>query len=300
VRLTGLIYAAIVVVWAVFLYRLALQRQDRAAHHQSMQRFSSAMRVLSRGGRPAAVYVESDDAAMHAEGSLVPQGPSEVHHREREDVPPRSLPHGSTAAARRPSRYAETAASARRRRVLFVLLTATILTGAAALVGVIAWWAVAIPLGLVVLFLFVARRQVRLADERFWAEAARVRPESSNVIRRSAVRVEASYGSPRLRADDEETVVLPVAASEVDDQRVAAVPLTTPEGGSLWDPVAIMLPTYVEKAAAKRTIRTVAMGDGETWSAGHSVAESKSANDAEREAARRAALAADAPHAANA
>lgn len=324
VGLTGLIYAAIVVAWAIFLYRLALQRHDRAAHHHSMRRFSSAMRILSHGGRPSAVYRESDEEAVHAEGSLVPHSSTEalahghagaspapavdtssgsaIGERVRDDLPARPLSNGSTVVAvdRRPSRYAERVAAVRRRRVLLVLLAATVVTVVGAAFGVVAWWGTAIPLALVMLFLWVARRQVRLADERFWAEAARARPESSNVVRRSTVRVDASHGSSRDPADDEPTVILPVAAVELQDERVAAVPLTTAGGGSLWDPVAMTLPTYVEKGVAKRTIRTVDLGGADTWSAGHSAAASKSAADAEQEVARRAEVETDALRAANA
>lgn len=334
VGLTWAIYAAIVVAWGVFLYRLALQRQDRAAQHHSMVRFSSAMRVLSRGGRPAAVYAEADDASLHAEGSLVPQSSVDTlsddasgsstdivltddstvskwsvgagaDQRWNDQVLSRSVAHGSTVATStaapltRAGRQAASAAAARRRRVLFVLLGLSVLTGMAAAVGAVPWWCLAIPLTVVVVFLWVARRQVRLAEEHFWVEAARSRPESSNVIRRSAARVDASHGNPREAADDEPTVVLPVSAADLRDERVVAVPLATADGGSLWDPVAITLPTYIEKAAAKRTIRTVDLGATDTWSAGHSVVASKTVGDAEAEAARKAELEAAAPRAVN-
>lgn len=333
VGLTWAIYAAIVVVWAIFLYRLALQRQDRAAQHHSMERFSSAMRVLSRGGRPAGVYPEIENAGEHAEGSLVPQcssetlsenaaevstdyqtnGPtvssrsdgSDADQGSGEPVSSPSVAHGSTLAPRSATsrmadrRRAASAAAGRRRRVMFVLLGLSALTGMAAVLGMVAWWGLAVPLALMVIFLCVARRQVSLAEERYWAEAARSRPESSNVIRRSAARVDASHGSPRELADDEHTVILPIAAVHLQDERVNAVPLTTADGGSLWDPVAITLPTYIEKAVAKRTIRTVDLSGANTWSAGHSASVSKTVGEAEAEAARAIEREADAPCAAN-
>lgn len=170
--------------------------------------------------------------------------------------------------------------------MLLVLVIATAVTGVAAAFGVVDWWAIAVPLLLIVLFFWVARRQVRLAEERFWAQAARARPESSNVIHRSAVRVDASHGSAREPADDEDTVVLPVTALELQDERVVAVMLTSADSGALWDPVPITLPTYVEKAVAMRTTRTVKLGDADTWSAGHSPAASKAAAEARQQAAR--------------
>ena len=56
--LSGFLYVAIVVGWAVYLVPFALKRYDEATRNRSIDRFSSAMRVLGRR------EVEDVEAAM--------------------------------------------------------------------------------------------------------------------------------------------------------------------------------------------------------------------------------------------
>jgi hypothetical protein len=49
--------------------------------------------------------------------------------------------------------------------------------------------------------------------------------------------------------------------------------MTTADGGSLWDPLPVTLPTYVDKPVAERTYRTIDLEEPGTWSAGHSEAD---------------------------
>jgi hypothetical protein len=46
----------------------------------------------------------------------------------------------------------------------------------------------------------------------------------------------------------------------------AAVP--APAAGALWDPVPVTLPTYVTKPKARRTVRTIDLGEAGTWTSG--------------------------------
>jgi hypothetical protein len=295
--LTGLIYAAIVVVWAIVLVPLALRRHDQAARRHSIERFSSAMRVLARRG-PAS---ES--------GSIGPVPDQLVHPSLRHAET--GAPGASVAPPRRPSRAAMKAAAARRRRVLTILLAATVLVAGVSAFGLLPWYAAAVPFALVVAFLWVARRQVRKASDSFWQQVAEMRPEPSNVVRREghsgAARVDASEGVVRVSTPDErhedrdeDTVGMSreelAAASSAT--RVEAVALATSDGGSLWDPLPVTLPTYVEKPAAARTVRTIELGEPGTWSAGHSAADSKTVATAE--AAEDTASAAEQRRAANA
>jgi hypothetical protein len=284
VGLTGLIYAAIVVVWAVVLIPLALRRHDHAARSHSIERFSSAMRVLARRG-PAS---ESRSIAV------APDRLARAPLAHEVASPPAAPP-------RRPTRAAMKAAAARRRRVLSVLLALTTLVGAASAVGLLPVYAVVVPFVGVVAFLWLARRQVRKASDSFWQYLADVRPEPSNVVRRegsaAAARVDASEGVVRVgapgapgapeAADGEEDTVgisredLAAAASAT---HVEAVALATSDGGSLWDPLPVTLPTYVDKPAAARSVRTIDLGEPGTWSAGHSAADSATAAAAEEPA----------------
>jgi hypothetical protein len=278
VGLTGLIYAAIVVVWAVVLIPLALRRHDHAARSHSIERFSSAMRVLARRGSAS----ESGSIAIAAPDRLARPSLSHEHLPAALDV----------AAPRRPTRAAMKAAAARRRRVLTILLVLTVVVVALSAVGMLPAYAAAAPFALVVGFLWLARRQVRKASDSYWQHLSDSRPEPSNVVRRdahaSAARVDASEGVVRVGAAESEEDTVGISredlAAAAGATRVEAVALATADGGSLWDPLPITLPTYVDKPAAARSVRTIDLGEPGTWSAGHSAADSETAATAEEPA----------------
>jgi hypothetical protein len=288
VGLTGLIYAAIVVVWAVVLIPLALRRHDQAARSNSIERFSSAMRVLARRG-PAS------EAGSIGTGAEAPDRLARPTLRHDAVVSPAAPP------PRRPTRAAMRAAAARRRRVLTALLAVTVVVSAIAFLGLLPEYAFGVPLALVVGFLWLARRQVRRANDSYWDHIAFTEPEPSNVTRRpageapAAARVDASEGVVRVGAlspdsaedtdedtdedPDEDTVGISRddLAAAAKATRVEAVAIATSDGGSLWDPLPVTLPTYVDKPAAARSVRTIDLGEPGTWSAGHSAADTETA-----------------------
>jgi len=283
VGLTGLIYAAIVVAWAAYLVPLALRRHDEAAHGRSIERFSSAMRVLARRGQG----MESNSDRM------IVTPPRTEDRLLMPTLAARDAEATLPDVGKRPSRASQRAAAARRRRVLAVLGTLTLVVVAVCAVGLFPWWSLAGPVVLVGGFLVIARTQVRRADEAFWTIAAAEQRPASNVVQRGApARVNASHGASKStvevsaatarsaegaegEGDDEPTVTLSAeqitaaAAAAIAQPRVEAVALRTSDGGSLWDPLPITLPTYVDKPAARRTIRTIELGEPGTWSAGH-------------------------------
>jgi hypothetical protein len=282
VGLTGVIYAAIVVAWAIFLVPLALRRHDQTARNRSIERFSSSMRVLSTGGRGKA-------------SSTATVTPRQDGPRVR---PPAVPVHGASVAVGPISRPAVRAAAARRRRVLRVLVALTFFTGAVSVLGVIPRWSAAVPLIVIVAFLAVARHQVRIANESYCRRAADAEGGASNVARRSdAAQADAPHEfipvGPRGKADrgrspdrsrstnerdpsdDEPTITLSAAQvaaaahGDLSEDRVVAVRLNTSDGSSLWDPLPVTLPSYVDKPVAKRTVRKITIGESGTWSAGH-------------------------------
>ncbi len=277
---SGVIYAGIVAVWAAYFVTW-LRRQEPVDTNRSVDRFSSAMRVLSRRG-----------ASGRAGGRMVVTPPRSVDRvvtpslrADRAAKDPVKFDH--------PTRSALRAAAARRRRVLILLLIETAATGGVSAFDFLPWWSFAVPLGLVLGFLFVARRQVRVANESYWANAAAMRPEASNVVRRTAVRVDASYGAskPADPQDDEPTITLSAEqlraaaahlAADLSEERVVAVAVPTADGGSLWDPLPVTLPTYVDAPVARRTTRTIELGEPGTWSSGHSDADSQAGAGAEK------------------
>jgi hypothetical protein len=275
--LTGVIYALVVLAWAAYLLPQALRRHDEAARKHSIERFSSAMRVLARRGSQR--------------GDRFVVTPPRTVDRVLTPSLASGTPSGTSATAverPRPSRAALRAAAARRRRVLVVLVAVTVLVAAIAAFGVIPWWSVVVPVALIAAFLTVARRQVRMASESYWDEVADSTPEPSNVITRPATRVDASHGAAKPPAsdvvDDEPTITL--SAEDLKEARVGVGVVTTKDGDSLWDPLPVTLPTYVDKPVAKRSYRTIALGEPGTWSSGHSekdsatVATAKQADDA--------------------
>jgi Flp pilus assembly protein TadB len=271
-------FAIVVVAWAMYLVPLALRRHDQAARSRSIDRFSSTMRVLSRRN--------DDDRVVRP--SLRPDAPEAV-----------------VAELERPTRAAMKAAAARRRRVVIVLVAATLIVATVSVIGYLPVWSAAVPVVLLVGFLWLARRQVRVANEAYWSYVAARRPEATNVIRRSAVRVDASHGVQREAADDSEpTVTLTaeqVAAAAAAEEHVVAVSIQTADGESLWDPLPVTLPTYVDKPVAKRTIRTIELSDPGLFSSGHSEDDSATvANAAQTDAASAESTEAVTPRAANA
>jgi hypothetical protein len=274
VGLTGVIYALVVLAWAAYLLPQALRRHDEAARKHSIERFSSAMRVLARRGslrddRFVVTPPRSVDRVLTP--SLASDSPAE-----------------SAEPRRRPSKAALRAAAARRRRVLVVLATLTVLTAAVAAFGMVPLWSIALPVAMIVVFLAAARRQVRRASEAYWDEVADAQPEPSNVITRPATRVNATHGAKKtdpppvvddpIEDDDEPTITL--TPKDLEVARVGVGVVTTSDGDSLWDPLPVTLPTYVDKPVAKRSYRTIELGEPGTWSSGHSEQATATANAA--------------------
>lgn len=127
-------------------------------------------------------------------------------------------------------------AAKRRLRTLFVLLAAATVLAVLAAVHVVAWWTIAIPVGLIVAFLGIARFSVVAMHNRLDEQAARVvacREEDTDII---------------VLADDEASVRLDLS-----------VDLASPDAshGSLWDPIPVTSPTYVSQPLVPRTVRTI-------------------------------------------
>ncbi len=246
-----MIYGGIVVLWLCYLVPLALRRYDEASRARSVERFSNAMRVLGRAETAA-------NRARPARTRARPVGDRAVR-----------------AAARKAAR--------RRRRVLVVLLALTALVAGACGLALLPWWGLAVPGLLVVGFLVLARVQVARARSRSWEHglAAALRAEQASTPPAST---EAADADP----DDVPTVVLDPVAVEgpvgssgvvvadqtvVGEQTVVAAAVVTTDGGSLWDPLPVTLPTYVSKPRATRSVRTIDLGGPGAWTSGRLTAE---------------------------
>ena len=256
--LSALIFVALAVAWAVYLVPKALRHHDDVARSRSVDRFSHTMRVLARRepvDRRSARLVTPGRPAAEA----VPvQTPVEA---------PAEAPVVLTPAQLRAGR-----ATKRRRNVLALILVATLAVVGVAAFGVIAWWYVAIPVGLLVAWLVACRVMVK-GERKALTPAARMPIEV-----------------PAERPNKEEPVEAPAGRILTDDGDDAEVdPLADTSAGmaaivdpALWDPVPVTLPTYVNKpAATRRTVRTIALDDSGVWTSGRTDEDAQIAREAD-------------------
>ena len=295
------------VAWAVYLVPKALRHHDEIARTRSIDRFSTAMRVLARRepvSRRDTRLVVTPARPASSPRVLVPTGTAAAVAavEASTDTDPRA------PVRRRPaSRAAARAAARRRRHILLFLIACTLVTVGVAAFGYAPWWSVAVPVALTLLYLVLCRRQVRRENDAFWVdETTAPLDEDREVAPRRAIRVDAPYGTPLRPAAqqdydevsaDEDTVALSVtavaaaiaatSAKEADlaaqravEVQTVAVAVPTVDGGSLWDPLPVTLPTYVSKPRAARTVRTIDLSEPGTWSSGRSEADTKLVEDA--------------------
>jgi hypothetical protein len=260
VDLSGIIFVVLAFAWAAYLIPKAMKHHEEVASTRSVERFSTAMRVLARrepvDQRNARLVVTPPRTT---ERVLVPERPA----RSTEEAP---APAPRSVAARR---TAARVAARRRRRVLMVLTVLDLVVGGLAAGAIVPWWAASIPVALTAFFLFLCRRQVARESVAEWAPRA-----TASGPARPAVRIDTRYGSQQAYAEDaeaddtEDTVQIPV--EELD---TVAVSIETEDGGSLWDPLPVTLPTYVNKARASRSVRTIDLSAPGSWTSGRDEAD---------------------------
>lgn len=249
--MSAAIFVALALGWAVYLTPKALRRHDQAARTRSIDTFSSDMRVVA-----------------HRQA---------VDSRTAELVTPHTK-QSRAAGPVRMNRRAARVAARRRRRILYLLLLAGVVVGVLSVRAILQPWAVAIPLGLTVLFLVLSRVMVR--HER---SASRRRRVNRYIEHRREVIATADAGDleepeealaidVRLRnaqgfeqvTDTEDTAAIDVSALDVTDVDAA----------SLWDPLPVTLPTYVSKEKAPRTVRAIDLDDPSVANSGRDAADS--------------------------
>lgn len=265
--LSGVIFAAVALAWAAYLIPQALKHHDEAVQTRSVERFSATMRVLVRRG-----------ASSGAGGSG--QAVEEV-------VEPVAAP---TPAQLRARRAAARRAMQRRRRVLGVLVTLLVVGVVLAVTGVIARGYVAAPVVLLGAWLVTCRVMVK-GELAAWNQARGVVPV---VVPRStevpnAASSEADLvaglegyddgGAHLLEANAETGLISAVSAegaTELSRAHTPGDPAETRDPRTLWDPVAVPLPTYVSKDhAAARELPAFDFDDTGVFSSGRDQADSE-------------------------
>ena len=207
----GLIFGAVAACWLIYLVPMFLNRRDNGIMEEVEpgEPFSSSVTIVRRG-TPL-------DTAENGTAVV-------------------STPHNRRAALRELADLDRAAASRRRWTVLFLLLVATA-TAVMAGFNLVPWWTLAVPGGLLVTFLVVARFSVARMRRKLDARA--------RVVRGGDV--------------DEETVAIAVWDASEEEEAAQSVELSAPieMTGSLWEPIPITAPTYMSRPLAPRTVRTI-------------------------------------------
>lgn len=250
---SGLIYAAIIVMWALYFIPRWLRRHEELSESRSVEKFDQAMRILSRRGptpdqrkvvtppRPAS----STDPVMSS--------------RTRTPRPANSPRERSIAI--------------RRRRVLAALVLLTLTLTIATPVSPVPWWAPGLLLLVVVGDLVHLRMQERRRAELHRTRHA-VRRRTRSRLRRfdSAERiVEARkvLAEKRAAAEAEQIATERAAreATRLEDERLAAEAMG-------WAPTPFPLPTYVTKPMAPRVGRPIDLTQPGKWTEAQGLGES--------------------------
>jgi len=282
VDLSGIIFVVLALAWALYLIPKALAHHDEIARTRSIDRFSTAMRVLarrepvSRGdtrlvvtpARPKTPRVLVPPKRVAAVDAVVASSAAPVNEVRR----PTERPASQRVAAR--------AAARRRRHILTFLVLVTLAVGGVAWFAYLPWWSVSISAGLAVAYLFVCRHQAR--GELRTGTPSGTRTGDPVQAPRPAARVDVAYGLPQTpRLVETTRPILPEHLPEHATTAAEAV-IEAPgaQAGSLWDPLPITLPTYVSKPRAARTVRTIDLSQPNTWSSGRSEADSRLVEEA--------------------
>ena len=225
-NISGVILVIIVALWGSLLVPALVRKHDNVTEVRSVDRFSYALRILSRRtpyvpGRRDVLVARKSAAERRPVVSPAPEFVAAV-------TPP------LTAAARVAAN--RSALARKRRRALLGLSLALVLTVTLALRDGGRWWlTVAISTVLMVMYVTNLRAEAKqlAAIERRRAQARR------KARRREAAEV---YPSSRRLAE-------PAAAYDASAEHV--VPVASMPDGS-WAPVPVTLPTYVSKPVVNR------------------------------------------------
>jgi hypothetical protein len=281
VELSGLIFVALALVWAVVLIPKALRHHDEVAKTRSVDTVSDTARVLARReavtAREARLVVPPRATSVafpapRTEAPTLPVTPA---------VPTPRQPVSQASLRKRVEARKVAAASAarRRRRILCALLLVTIGVGGAAGLGALQPWAPAVPAGATLAFLVLARVTVRRDRARWQVTLGELRA----AVVEPAPSVAPATVEPAASVETDEpaeprTVGLPVV-SGLDD--TSSIPLQlladlgpTTDPGTLWDPLPVTLPTYVSKPRATRSVRTIDLSDPTISNSGRDAADS--------------------------
>lgn len=238
VDLSAVIFVVLALAWALYLIPKALQHHDEVAAERLDESHSDRARVVTRRRRTEEVMVVED--------------------------------HGQRASTERPELSAMGRAARNRRRVLGGLLLALAAVWGLTWFAYLPSWAPAVPTLAVVGWLVLARVSVVRMKRRESIRPQRPVAEESPLAEDAQV-VERAQQLTRDPVATSHASTLDARPEVVAEQQALA------DDGSLWDPLPLTLPTYVGKATARRTVRTIEL-TGVT-SSGHDESDSALARE---------------------
>ena len=258
--MSAVILAVIVVMWAVVLVPMWLRRHDANTESRSVDRFSTAMRVLSRrnSASPDRRYVVMPKREVAAEVHVSGAGVSRRPARRPATAAPPARPKSRPSIA------------VRRKRVLVGLLGLTFLTFVLMIAGVVAWpFQFVVDLALVAFVVHLrnqAKRTTVVARQRRRAAAVPAAQPAARMPCDASAAPAASWSPPLPAAEPVATHVaattrpayveepaLPVVARATGtDDAIAESALAdgVADDRSAWDPIPVPPPTYTMKPKA--------------------------------------------------
>jgi hypothetical protein len=226
---SGLIYAAIIVMWALYFIPRWLRRHEELSESRSVEKFEHSMRVLSRR-----------ESTADQRYIVMPPKPEPVVEKR--------------AAKRKPSR------TFRRRRVLVALVFLTLVVSAATPFTLVPWWGP--PVGVLLVLADLAHLRVQ---ERRRREMTRTRHA---VRKRLRSRLHRADSAERL-TEARQLLAARRAAAEaerIEAERAARESARRDaERAAGWQPTPVPLPTYVTKPVAPRVGRPIDLTKPGAW-----------------------------------
>jgi hypothetical protein len=260
---SGLIYAIIVVLWAIVLVPMWLRRHDAETESRSVDRFSSAMKILSRrpGGRtrdPGPRSVVMPPIAADSDAPLDLDTPADGAERPAY-VKPTRRPVTAPAPqvfVSRPAPRGTNDHLKRRRTILLGLALLLVVAASAFAFGVIGLWAPLLAFALAGGYLALMTSS---------ASAARREAEAR---RRQSQRERMREGVVEAPNAWHDTVVLNRSAVSAEADLTIDVRRREDESaGTGWQPTSIPVPTYVTAPAASVLPREIDRRYDGAWDA---------------------------------
>jgi hypothetical protein len=253
---SGLIYAAIIVMWALYFIPRWLRRHEELSESRSVEKFEHSMRVLSRreptaDQRYIVMPPKPEPAASPARSKASVSSAPRSDRRSDED---------SSSQAPRRSAKGRSSRTFRRRRVLVALVLVTLAVAAATPFTLIPWWG---PLvGVLVTVVDLAHLRVQ---ERRRRELTRTRHAVRKRLRSRLRRVDSAERlnearqllADRRAAAEAERLEAELAARKASRRDA--------EHAAGWQPTPVPLPTYVTKPVAPRAGRPIDLTKPGAW-----------------------------------